>query len=281
MQAFFLTVDEGPLGQRFALYHPPAGAVRALVVYVHPFAEEMNKARRMAAMQARRLAAHGCAVLQIDLLGCGDSAGDFGDASWTRWVDDVVYACRWLREQTPQRDEQPPLWLWGLRTGCLLAVEAATRLDRACDFLFWQPAVAGKLQLKQFMRLKLAGELLAEEGSAGTASLRRLLADGQRVEVAGYVLQSALCAGLEAAALQPPAGRNASGGRVIWLEITPFEPAALSPASESAHARWRAAGWSVRSRAVGGPSFWQTVEIEDAPALLNATTDALIAEVAA
>ena len=67
------------------------------MVYIHPFAEEMNKARRMAALQSRALAAAGFDVLQIDLLGCGDSSGDFGDATWNDWVNDVVHGCRWLR----------------------------------------------------------------------------------------------------------------------------------------------------------------------------------------
>ncbi len=77
--------------------------MRGAVVYVHPFAEEMNKSRRMAALQSRALAAAGFAVLQIDLLGCGDSSGDFGDASWDEWIDDVLLAVRWLRGQHAMR----------------------------------------------------------------------------------------------------------------------------------------------------------------------------------
>ena len=89
-----------PNGERLCVYHAPtAGLPRAAVVYVHPLAEEMNKSRRMAALQSRALAAVGCAVLRIDLHGCGDSSGDFADASWEDWVDDVVAACGWLRER--------------------------------------------------------------------------------------------------------------------------------------------------------------------------------------
>ena len=68
------------------------------------------------------MAAAGYTVLQIDLRGCGDSSGDFGEAGWSDWVDDVLAACVWLREQN-----QAPLWLWGLRAGCLLATEVARR----------------------------------------------------------------------------------------------------------------------------------------------------------
>ena len=67
----FLQVKLGPLGRRFALHHRPAGPPRGLVVYVHPFAEEMNKSRRMAALQSRALAEAGFAVLQLDLMEIG------------------------------------------------------------------------------------------------------------------------------------------------------------------------------------------------------------------
>jgi len=78
-EPFFLPASRG---ERFCIFHPAAGALRGAVLYLHPFAEEMNKSRRMAALQSRMLAARGIAVLQIDLFGCGDSSGDFGDASW-------------------------------------------------------------------------------------------------------------------------------------------------------------------------------------------------------
>ena len=69
--AFFLPDARG--GQRFCIHHAAQGPVRrGQVVYVHPFTEEMNKSRRMAALQSRALAGAGFSVLQIDLAGCGD-----------------------------------------------------------------------------------------------------------------------------------------------------------------------------------------------------------------
>ena len=84
------------------------------MLYLHPFAEEMNKSRRMAALACRALAEAGHAVLQIDLRGCGDSSADFGDASWGDWQDDVRLGLAWLDAHTPA---DAPLWLWGLRAG--------------------------------------------------------------------------------------------------------------------------------------------------------------------
>lgn len=265
-EAFFLSAGQG---QRFALYHPPHPGVapRGAVLYVHPFAEEMNKARRMAAAQARALAAEGFGVLQLDLQGCGDSSGDFGDASWDDWVDDVIRGADWLRA----RWGDAPLWLWGLRAGCLLCTAAAPRLAPVPHFLFWAPAPAGKPLLQQFLRLKAAADLAGGNAKAILEDLRAQLARGEPVEIAGYTLSAALCSGLEQAVLHPVAGAQ----RLAWFELSTREDATLPPAAVRVQEGWQQAGVAVQAHLVTGPSFWQTTEIEDAPALITATTRAL------
>ena len=284
--AFFLptlAAQSSQSDQRFCLFYPAecdasGGAARGLVLYIHPFAEEMNKTRRMAALQARALAQAGYAVLQMDLLGCGDSSGDFGDATWQSWVSDVVQGCHWLRMQsnTPGADShQLPLWLWGLRAGCLLAVEAARQLGATCNFLFWQPPAAGKPLLQQFLRLKVAGDLLGGQAKGVMEGMRQQLAAGSPVEIAGYLLSPRLASGLEQAALVPPAGRGPTQ-QLEWFELSTREDAGLSPISAGTIVQWRQAGYKVGSHIVRGPAFWQTTEIADAPALIAATTAALV-----
>lgn len=258
-------------GRRFALMHEPTGAPKVLVVHVHAFAEEMNKARRMVAMQARELASGGAVVLVPDLLGCGDSDGEFGDATWAQWLDDVVTAVQWLRAR---HSDVASVWLWGLRAGCLLAVEAARRLPQPINMLFWQPSVGGKGVLQQFLRLRLAAELHASGGKGITEALRKALAEGESVEVAGYTLQPGLAHGIEAATLSPPT----LPGRCVWLEVAPTPGSELLPASAQAVAHWQKAGWIVERAVVVGPAFWQTTEIDDAPALVAATTAALVSD---
>jgi exosortase A-associated hydrolase 2 len=253
-------------GNRFCLFHPaadPATAVGA-AVYVHPFAEEMNKSRRMAALQARALSASGVSVLQIDLLGCGDSAGNFGDATWPLWVNDVVAAAHWLATRTGFA----PL-LWGLRSGCLLAAAAAARMDSATDLLFWQPTISGRQHLQQFLRLKIAGRFMGRDGAdrTGTTGLRAELDAGKTLDIAGYALAPALALGLDAADLAPPP----SAARVAWLEVSTSDPPALSPAGRLRIAAWEAAGHRVVANAVAGLPFWQTQEIAESPALIDAT----------
>jgi exosortase A-associated hydrolase 2 len=278
VEAFFLPAADGS-GQRLCVLHAPTALpVRAAVLYVHPWCEEMNKSRRMAAWQARALAAAGCAVLQIDLHGCGDSSGDFEDARWEGWVDDVLLAARWLQQR-----HSVALWLWGLRAGCLLAVQAARRLSAPCHFLFWQPSPSGKALLQQFLRVKAAADLQQGEGKGAVEQARAELAAGRPVEVAGYRLPPGLAHGLEQAALNPPPpsqGPQARTGHVVWIELSTREGAALLPASASKADAWRAAGYAVHSQVLQGPAFWQTQEIEDAPALIEATRSAVSATTA-
>ena len=277
-EAFFLPATSAESGQRFCLFYPAEGeSVRGSVLYIHPFAEEMNKARRMAALQARSLARAGFGVLQIDLLGCGDSSGDFGDAAWQSWVSDVVQACHWLQSRSDRHSTgstPAQLWLWGLRAGCLLAVEAARQLKQPCNFLFWQPPASGKTLLQQFLRFKVAGDMLGGQAKGVMEGMRTQLGAGASVEIAGYRLSPGLASGLEQATLRPPP-RTDTTQRLEWLELSTREDASLSPVSAQSIGEWQNSGYAARSHIVTGPAFWQTTEIEDATALIAATKAAL------
>jgi exosortase A-associated hydrolase 2 len=279
---FFLQADGNRPGQRLCLFHPAQGDVTlGYILFIHPFAEEMNKSRRMAALQARALALAGFAILQIDLLGCGDSSGDFGDTTWHDWVGDVLQGCHWLRSWSrshaataADQANEPPLWLWGLRAGCLLAVDAAKQLNEPCNFLFWQPPSSGKPLLQQFLRLKVAGDMLGGQAKGVMEGLRQQLTGGTSVEIAGYMLSARLASVLEQALLSPPTDQR-QARRLEWLELSTREDASLNPVSSKTMAQWQQAGYAARSHIVNGPSFWQTTEIEDAPALLAATVVAV------
>lgn len=265
LDAFFLPANSG---HRFCLFYEPAPdeVQKGAVVYIHPFAEEMNKSRRMAALQAKRMAQAGYAVLQLDLYGCGDSSGDFGDASWSDWVADIKAACVWLRARC-----DVPLWLWGLRSGCLLAAEAASQLDSPVSLLFWQPVVSGKQFLQQFLRLKIAGEMLGGEGKAQMDKLRATLASGGSVEIGGYDLSSSLANGLGSAELV----LSENVDRVEWFEVSGKPEATLSPLAIARLEQWKTGTRFARGSVVCGPAFWQTVEISECPTLLDASISAM------
>jgi exosortase A-associated hydrolase 2 len=273
-QAFFL--PDGAGGQRFCLFYPPQGATcSGRVLYLHPFAEELNTTRRVVAQQARALAHAGYAVLQVDLLGCGDSSGDFADATWEAWQADALRAHSWLHQHA-----SGPLWVWGLRAGALLAVHVVAQLNTQhpgtatppAHLLLWQPAASGQLVLQQFLRLHAAAQWLGN-GDANQPSPAKALAQGQSVDIAGYTLTPALTQGMGLAALQPLPG--AHPGQLAWLDVSTLEAPPSSPAIEKTLTAWRSAGWQVQAHTVAGPAFWQTVGTDDAPALIQGTLAAL------
>lgn len=264
-EAFLLPVDDG---ERFCIRRGPrSGARCGIVVHAPAFAEEMNKSRRMTAWCARELAARGYEVVHVDPLGCGDSPGDFSDATWARWVGDIVAAARWACAR-----HDGPLWLWGLRAGALLATRALESLPAETSLVVWQPVLSGRTHLTQFLRLTLAAGVMAEAERVGTKRLQEELAHGRSVEVAGYRLSPALASGLAAAEFTLPAG---FAGRVVWLDVAGGSDATLSPAARACVSGLRAAGVDVDASSVPGPGFWQSVEIEDCPALVEATLAAM------
>ncbi|WP_295991470.1 hydrolase 2, exosortase A system-associated [Rugamonas sp.] len=255
---------------RYCLYYPPAGRCRGAYQYVAPFAEEMNKARRMAALQARRMAGRGYAVLCMDLHGCGDSAGDFAQARWDGWLDDLARGAQWLHQRLGEALPQAP-GLWGLRLGALLALDYAQRGGTTpADLLLWQPSLNGSAALTQFLRLKVAGDMLSGEGAqgGGTNALRAAFARGEALEIAGYTVAPALALAidaLDAARLPAPACP------VRWFELASKEDQPLTPAASRMLAAWQAAGATATAQSVAGPQFWATQEISTSPALLDAT----------
>ncbi len=275
IRAAFRPASQRPAESRFVVAHMPPGIPRGVVVAVHPFAEEMNKSRRMVTLAARAMAGAGLMVVTVDLRGCGDSDGDLETASWADWIDDVLDTVRWARQECGVEDL--PLWLWGLRAGCLVAVQACERLQGDCHLLMWQPQLLGKHTLQQFLRLKMAGQL-QQGGSKGmTESLVQELASGGVVEVAGYRLGRGIADGLSAA--QCGSAPQAMPTSMAWFEVSSQTPPALLPASQAAIERWRSAGCAVTATVVQGPLFWQSLGIEEAPELVSPSIEVILSTI--
>lgn len=261
MQGVFIEARKGRL---FGVYHAPASDPRGAVLYIHPFAEEMNKARRMAALQARALVAQGFAVLLLDLYGCGDSAGDFGDSEWDDWRDNITCGERWLSERAPG---QPVLW--GLRLGALLQLDYARQQGAQRSFMMWQPVLSGNSLLTQFLRLRSVGEILQGEQGVSTKALRAQLAGGEPLEVAGYWLSPAMADALDAVKAEQLA---LPGHNIVWLDIYAGDIKPLSPAIERVAQAWRDAGVQLQISRQSSAPFWSTQEIAESPGLIETST---------
>jgi exosortase A-associated hydrolase 2 len=238
-------------------------------LYVHPFAEEMNKSRRMAALQSRLFARAGCMVLQMDLYGSGDSDGDFGDARWEIWKHDLETACAWLKRAQPG-----PISLWGLRLGASLAAEAVFEsVESYGPLLLWQPVINGEAFLTQFLRQKIASEMFKGGPRSGTSALRERFARSESIEVSGYMIVPALAAAIDGVKL---ANAARAGIQVDWFEVLGEMAEEATPAARRTRDEMSRHAMDVRIHVVRGEPFWGTVEIAECPLLLEATLAAVL-----
>lgn len=252
-------------GYRFRIESRPARAEPVgTVVFVHGFAEELNKSRRMVALAARRLAADGWRVVQRDLQGCGDSAGDFADATREAWIEDV-------QEEVLGADHDRPVWLWCLRAGALLAAPVLGARPDLC-LLLWQPVLSGDQHLRQYLRLQ-AGARIVGSSKADAASPLERLRDGAEVEVGGYRIHPSLAAGMRSARFDVPLTFR---GRVAWMELSSQVEDGLPPSSAGVVEGLRARGVDARAVVLAGPPFWQTQELAVCPELVDRTAAAIV-----
>ena len=267
-------IDAGNATLAAVIWTPPPGIhVRFAVLHVPAAFEEMNKARRMVALQARAFASIGGCVVVYDHVGTGDSSGESADATFAQWRSDAVTMWSFMRGEF-----RVPAALWGLRLGALLAASLAEDgALGASALLLWQPVASGRTFFTQFLRLAAAAGSPARRLDAGGASVRQQLEAGAVVDVAGYGVHPELVTGASALSLDSIAPPQCA---VVWRESTATAPAEVPSVAMKTAQRWSDGGARVDLRAVTGPSFWATAEIEEAPALIAATSEAVTRELA-
>ena len=260
----------GPAERLFTIEYRPRAAVRGFVLFVPPFAGEMNRSRHMISHQARLLAADGYRVVVPDLRGTGDSCGEFGDASWEGWASDLVAV---LQASAP--DPDLPVIGVGVRLGALLALTAVREHGLTLKSLaFWGPCLSGATFMSQFLRLRLMSSMIGKsDGGEKLADLKALLDAGQSLEIAGYEVSADLYRAIVALELKElMAGLDIP---VSWFELVAAADSPVPMASANAIAALTSAGCEISSTAVAGPKFWSTVEITRSDALAEQTLAAL------
>jgi len=246
LEGQFLPGREGPV---FVLRRGPRRA-RATVVIVPPFAEEMNKTRRMLTLVAIRLAEHGVTTVLPDFYGTGDSGGDFVEAGIALWRDDLAQVLRWCGN-----DCGPVCGLLAVRLGCALigddaVLDCAPELQRS---ILWQPVFDGSKYATQFLRLRVAASM-ANGLTETVGELRRQAAETGEIEVAGYRISSRMLEEMEL--LRTPTRLSARLGPIDWHEVVRDLETGLPLPSQKLIEATQAAGGSVSPRAFTGEPFW-------------------------
>ena len=256
-------------GRLFVLAYFPDPSLKSssALLFVPPFAEEMNKSRRMFNLQARALAEQGVASLLLDLYGTGDSEGDFVEARWGIWQENLLTAIRWLHGQGYSQ-----VSLLGLRSGALLASSCLLANNLEIErLIFWQPVTSGKTMLTQFLRMGVAEAMLnSSTEKQTTGALWQDLAVGQPVEVAGYSLHPKLAHAFEHATLEHIHSNDFP--KIFWFEVAASEGRPFGLKTERLVSKLSAHGVDIQLESIVGQPFWQTLETSEVPELVQRTT---------
>lgn len=256
---------EHPARPLFHLFLEPAsGDARGAVLFFAPFADEMHMSRHIVAAAARELAGAGYAVMLPDLYGCGDAPGDFSQATWSIWLEDMQHALVTLQQRCAG-----PVVLWGLRAGCLLAAQLAAGSADVARLVLWQPVLNGEQQIDQFLRLESAATALNSGEAFDRQRLWSALREGQTLEIGGYSLSPDLAlemSRLRLANLVPHCA-------VDWVDIAASGQA--TSAARHVLDGWSGAGVELTHTVVKGGPFWRTMEARRNPQLEAALVSCL------
>jgi exosortase A-associated hydrolase 2 len=250
----------------FVMEHAPLGAKSGgAVVIVPPFAEEMNRSRRMFTLLGQALGQHGVATFVVDLSGTGESGGDFGEATWDEWLNDVALVVRTASERGHER-----ISLVGVRLGAALALDCIARemVGDVSRLMLWQPVLDGSAMFTQFLRLRLVSSLKASANAKETTSgLRTKLNAGESLEIAGYTVSPALAKQIDTVRLADLAKRAARP--LAWLEVLGRDVATAPSANTIA--KLRGEGVEIDYQRIEGEPFWSAAETTVVPALIEAS----------
>lgn len=242
---------------------------RPVVLLLPPFAEEMNRSRRMFACQARALAARGFGVATFDPFGTGDSEGDFAAADWKVWLADTKVVIEELYTRGART-----LGVLALRSGALLAMDAFRAASgRISHAVFWAPVIEGRTLVRQLLRLHAASFMSMERGGSVARSLEERLASGETVEIAGYAINPQLVNALQQLNLRELG--SARPPPIDWVEVTAADQPA-PPASVRCTETLVGEGVRVRLNVVHDEPFWSLPEITIAPRLAAMTTELIV-----
>jgi len=251
------------------LFSNEGGLRRPFTLFIPPFAEEMNKCRRMTALMARRIADGRMPVLNPDLTGTGDSDGEFGEATCDIWREDLNACAKWIADQGGYIAA-----VIGIRFGALLALELAASLPDCRQIILWQPVLAGETMIKQFLRLRAMAGLTDDPTDRETvADLVEKLNIGNTVEVAGYDISQAMYNSLIHTKIDDhPPGPETS---VHWLHVSNMESPRFGIGNERAAAKLASRGAEISTAVIHGNTFWSTTETTICPTLIERTAAAL------
>lgn len=258
------TFIEGGRGNILVVVHEPEQASGRGIIVLPAFAEEMNKSRRLVWETGQLLAEAGHTVLVPDLHGTGDSEGDFANATWNVWIDDLRNTLAWARQRGIVQFNALAVRL-GAAFLCDKSLMSDVEFERA---VAWHPIRKGEDVLRQQLRMKIMALRMSGEKAEPLESMRAaFLKNTEPLQLAGYVVSPRLANDVESATFSESSYAPTESGLIIEKSSIVVGDE-LNLSETSGDSVWQ---WSN----LNGEKFWQSVDPSPNPWLVNETAQFL------
>ncbi len=241
-----------------------------LVILIPPFAEEMNKSRKIFSSFQHQLSSNKYRTVLFDLFGTGDSQGEFSDATWLLWQQNLIDIIKYVFEKYPE----VKINFVALRTGALLLNNSLHQLPNHYSSAihqihYWNPVFNASQFINQFLRLKLTGDIIRADGEKlTTKTLKQQLLKQGTMEVAGYQLSADLVEEFEQADASLPKLDNLHN--IHFYEIS--SSAKITSALSNYISKLQEHHYQIETHSLTGPKFWVSQEICISQPLIDLTT---------
>ena len=241
------------------LHLPAGGQAGTPAIFCNAFGDERKSSCLAMVRLARRLAAEGTPVVRFDYWGCGDSPGDFVDATVSTRLGDISSAVRFALAQTGERVFR----LLGLRLGAALAALAAEGLEGCAGLALVAPVADAAAYLRGLSRRKLLRRMISAGRGPGADEGREI------VDLDGYAIRRSVLQELGGVGIK--AGQVSFGGPVLVVQVSFNER--LKAETAAVRDAYASAGAKVDVRRLVLPPFWSRVDISDTTPLDDALAD--------
>ena len=255
--------------QIFLAYYSPAdnrhiAADRKAVIFVPPFAEEMNRSRRMYVLCARLLANIGFDAICFDYAGTGDSEGEWGTFSIADWQTNLcdVY-------QSVYQAGISDISLIGLRFGALLIAQTLIANDLSINkCVLWDPIENGETFMRQLIRIKIAAAMAEESRKISTQDVLKELKQQGYIEIGGYHLTDSMIDLVNKLKLSESINRLINSTELHWMTLSRLNKGNTSAAPACVPEELTE---KVTLHSIKDTKFWMQQEVTISPLLLQAT----------
>lgn len=206
--------------QLFGIFHRPLNKTdvqkRMGIVMCQPYLIEPLITQRLEVDIARSLAQKGFPVFRFHYRGCGDSEGNFKEATLSSQVADTLRAIEVFTEQ----EKLDSICLLGIRLGGTVALMAA-ELEKRVEFLILcEPIIELKNYFLDLLRTNKFSALINKQETISTERMIENLVDEGSMDVLGYPLYKEIVT--ETESLNLTQSTTNFSGKTLLIQVAAF-----------------------------------------------------------